>query len=83
MIIIWGNDNCPFCTQAVELVKQMNLKYEYRKIGEGWTVEQLREVVPEARTVPQIILNEQAIGGLSDFRKYIEDTGFNGTGYTL
>lgn len=82
-VVIWGKDNCPYCVQAVDLVGKMEIKYEYRKIGEDWTVEQLREDVPNARTVPQIIVNGTAVGGLSDFRKYIEDTGFNGTGHTL
>lgn len=83
MIIIWGKDNCPYCTQAVNLVAEMGLKHEYRKIGSDWTVEQLREVAPNARTVPQIIVNGSLVGGLSDFRTYLEETGYNGTGHTL
>ena len=82
-VIIWGKDNCPFCVQAVDLVERMEVKHEYRKIGDGWTVEQLHEIVPGARSVPQIIVNGNPVGGLSDFKKYIEDTGFNGTGHTL
>jgi len=38
---------------------------------------------PGARTVPQIKINGQSIGGWTEFEKYIEDTGFNGTGHTL
>lgn len=82
-IVIWGKDNCPYCTQAVSLVESMNIKHEYRKIGDGWTREDLLESVPNARTVPQIIVNGTAVGGLTDFRKYIEDTGYNGTGHSL
>ena len=83
MIIIWGKDDCPFCTQAVDLVQNMKLEYEYRKIGDEWTVAHLHETVPGAKTVPQIIVGGSPVGGLSDFRKYIEETGFNGTGHTL
>jgi glutaredoxin len=32
-------------------------------IGEGWTREQLLEAVPTARTVPQIFIGEELVGG--------------------
>jgi glutaredoxin len=41
----------------------------------------LLEAVPNARTVPQIIINGASIGGFTELRKYIDETGFNGSGY--
>lgn len=80
-VIIWSKYNCPYCDQAKALLKQRNVPFEERKIGDGYTKEELLEAVPTARTVPQIIINGATIGGFTELRKYIDETGFNGTGY--
>jgi len=67
--IVWSKDNCPFCDQAKTLLKMKGIEVEERKIGHGWTKEQLLESVPTARTVPQIFLNEEYIGGFDNLKK--------------
>lgn len=67
--IIWSKDNCSFCTKAKRLLDSKGIKYEERKIGEQWTREQLLEAVPDARTVPQIFLNDSYIGGYNELCK--------------
>jgi len=83
MIVVWSKDNCPYCTAAFELLNRYNLSYEIRKLGEGWTKEELLESAPAAKTVPQILIDGKLIGGHADLVNYIEDTGFNGTGWSL
>jgi len=80
-VIIWSKYNCPYCDQAKALLTQRNVPFEERKIGDGYTKEELLEAVPNARTVPQIIINGNVIGGFTELRKYIDETGFNGYGY--
>jgi glutaredoxin 3 len=80
-VIIWSKYNCPYCDQAKALLKQRDVRFEEKKIGDGYTKEELLEAVPNARTVPQIIINGNLIGGFTELRKYIDETGFNGTGY--
>jgi len=80
-VIIWSKYNCPYCDQAKALLKQRDVQFEERKIGDGYTKEELLEAVPTARTVPQIIINGNLIGGFTELRKYIDETGFNGSGY--
>jgi glutaredoxin len=72
--IVWSKDNCTFCDQAKALLKQRNIAYEEKKIGHGYTREDLLEAVPTARTVPQIFVNNNHIGGFTELRKYIEET---------
>jgi glutaredoxin 3 len=79
--VVWSKYNCPYCDQAKALLKQQGIKFEERKIGDGYTREELLEAVPNARTVPQIIINGTSIGGFTELRKYIDETGFNGSGY--
>jgi glutaredoxin 3 len=82
-VIVWSKENCPSCSKAMSLLDKLNISYETRKIGEGWTKEQLLEEVPTARSVPQIIINGQTIGGYENLTTYIEETGFNGTGHSI
>lgn len=70
--IVWSKHHCPYCDQAKALLKQKGIEFEERKIGEGWTKEDLLESVPTARTVPQIIMDKQLIGGFVELKKYFE-----------
>ena len=79
--IVWSKDQCPYCDQAKALLTQQGVPFEEKKIGHGYTREELLEAVPTARTVPQIIINGKSIGGFTELRKYIDETGFNGSGY--
>jgi glutaredoxin 3 len=72
--IIWSKYHCPYCDQAKALLTQRNIVYEERKIGDGYTREELLEAVPNARTVPQIFINNQLIGGFTELRTYLEQT---------
>lgn len=67
--IVWSRFNCPYCDQAKALLTQKGIVFEERKIGEGWTKEDLLEAVPTARTVPQIFLNDEYVGGFTELRK--------------
>ena len=72
--VVWSKYNCPYCDQAKALLTQRGIEFEERKIGDGYTKEELLEAVPNARTVPQIFLNDQLIGGFTELQKYIEET---------
>ena len=72
--IVWSKDNCTFCDQAKALLEQRNIPYEEKKIGYGFTREDLLEAVPTARAVPQIFVNNNHVGGFTELRKYIEET---------
>jgi len=72
--IVWSKYNCTFCDQAKALLKQRNIPFEERKIGDGYTREELLEAVPNARTVPQIFINGKLVGGFTELKKYIEET---------
>lgn len=70
--IVWSKNQCTFCEQAKRLLKLKGVEFEERKIDNGWTREQLLEAVPTARTVPQIVLDGQLIGGYNELKKYFE-----------
>ncbi len=67
--IMWSKYHCTYCDQARLLLKEKGYQIEERKIGDGWTKEELLEVVPTARTVPQIFLNDEYIGGFTELKQ--------------
>ncbi len=67
--IVWSKYHCTFCDQAKDLLKQKNIPFEERKIGDGWSKEELLEAVPNARSVPQIFLNEEYVGGFQELKQ--------------
>ena len=73
--LIWSRDFCVYCENAKALLEREGIKYEERKIGKDWTREQLLESVPSAKTVPQIFLDGNYIGGFTELRKYFETHG--------
>lgn len=70
MIKIYGTEGCHFCKMAVELAKEMMLDYEYIDASED--MNEFSKLFPNARTVPQILVNDDWIGGYSDFREVVE-----------
>ena len=69
--VIWSKDACPFCVQAKALLESKGIEYEERNVSKNWTKEQLLETVPNARTLPQIFLDEQHIGGFTELRRHL------------
>jgi glutaredoxin 3 len=70
--IVWSKDACPFCVQAKSLLTARGIEFEERNISKDWTREQLLEAVPDARTLPQIFLDEQHVGGFTELRKHLQ-----------
>jgi glutaredoxin 3 len=71
--IVWSKDACPYCVQAKALLESKGIEFEERNIMAGtWTKEQLLEAVPNARTLPQIFLDDKLVGGFTELRKHLQ-----------
>jgi glutaredoxin 3 len=66
--VIWSKYNCPYCDQAKALLTQKGIEFEEKKIGDGYTKEDLLEEVPSARSVPVIFLGEELIGSFTELK---------------
>ena len=67
--IVWSKDQCPYCVQAKALLESRGIEYEERNINNGWNKEDLLAAVPTARTLPQIFLDEELVGGFTELKK--------------
>ena len=69
---VWSKDSCPFCVQAKALLESKGIEFEERNVSKDWTREQLLEAVPNARTLPQIFLDDKLVGGFTELRKHLQ-----------
>ena len=69
---LWSKNSCPYCLQAKALLESKGIEFEERNISADWTREQLLEAVPTARTLPQIFLDDNYIGGFTELRRHLQ-----------
>lgn len=67
--VVWSKSNCSYCDKAKALLTQRGIAFEERRIGDGYTREDLLAAVPSAKTVPQIFLDQELIGGFTELEK--------------
>jgi glutaredoxin 3 len=68
-IEIYTKFGCPFCVRAKHLLDTKGAAYqEYDVTMGGATREEMLARAPGARTVPQIFINNVAIGGSDELR---------------
>lgn len=67
---VWSQTNCPACTEAKRLLEARGVRIEECMLGiNGYTKKDLIEKVPHARSVPQIFLDGEYIGGLQELKQ--------------
>ena len=75
MILIYSKDNCPWCVKAKELLDAHGLEYIELKFGQDFDADDLRaRIGPDRKlTVPQIMFDDELVGGFEDLQKRLED----------
>ena len=73
--IVWSKEQCPYCVMVTQLLTSKGIEFEEKKIGSGYTKEDLLNAVPTARTVPQVFLDEVLIGGFKELQAYLKVEG--------
>ena len=70
--IVWSSANCPWCDRAKALLNSKGIPFQVMEIGKGpITKEMFFDANPGARTVPQIWLDGQLVGGFEDLKKVL------------
>ena len=70
--IVWSKPNCPHCTSAKLLLKLNNIEYEEKNIADGHKIQDLLALVPNAKTMPQIWLDDKHIGGYKELQEKLD-----------
>jgi glutaredoxin 3 len=72
-IKIYTNVGCGYCAKAKELCKRADLPYTEVRVGKDISAVEFREQFPQRQSYPQIVINDEQIGGLVDAVKYFVD----------
>lgn len=68
MVIVYTRDHCPYCVAAKNLLQAQHIQYEERYLPiSPESVQQLYELTG-GMTFPQIVINDQVIGGFDQLR---------------
>jgi len=74
MITIYSKPSCNYCDQAKALLEMRGIEYNELIVGSDVTAEQLKSLVPGARSVPQIMDDGILIGGFHQLTEYLKNT---------
>ncbi len=70
--IVYSKKPCPYCEQAKSLLTRKNISYKELDVTRPEVLDQLRELVPGAKTVPQIFIDGTYIGGYTDLVEHLK-----------
>jgi glutaredoxin len=74
MIVIYGNEACVYCRKAKRLAEQYELRYEWKDTDSDFILNELKTMLPNVKTIPQIWWNGNHIGGYEDFATAVNNT---------
>ena len=73
VVEIYSKDNCPYCDMAIRLAEQHANLHRVFKLDEDFGREMMAVKFPDARTFPQIIVDDIPIGGYTEFKALIDN----------
>lgn len=73
-ILIYSKINCAYCDKAKLLLKNLGLNYNEKKFEDFTSTEALYEDIGKnVRSMPQIKINGELIGGYNQLVEYLHD----------
>lgn len=73
-ITIYSTGTCPYCDRAKMLLNKRGLEFNEVRVDQSQQgLQEMQEKTNNARTVPQIIINEHLVGGFDNLTEYDMD----------
>ena len=76
-IKIYSKTPCPYCDMAEraaqQVVQESKHTYEKLMLNKDFTMEELLELQPNARTFPQLFIDDKNIGGYDQFKQKLDE----------
>ena len=70
---IYSKSNCSFCDKAKYYFDQNDITYQEHNVEIPETFKILLERNPNARTMPQIFIDDKLIGGYTDLMEFVNE----------
>ena len=70
---VYSKDGCPYCTKVQQVLQLAELQHVVYKLNNDFTKEEFYAEFGEGSTFPQVIVNDQHIGGCTDTVQYLKE----------
>jgi glutaredoxin-related protein len=75
-ILLYSKNNCGYCVKAKLLLNNLGLTYTEKKFEDYTSTEALfEEIGKTVRSMPQIKINGELVGGYNQLIEYLADKG--------
>ena len=75
-VIVYSKNNCIYCTKAKTMLSSLGIQYTEKKFEDFKSVESFKkDIGKDVRTIPQIKINGELIGGYHQLVEYLDDQG--------
>ena len=77
-IVIYSKNNCQFCNKAKHMIKSLGLEYEEKSLEKDFDSDPtklMEDIGKPVRTMPQIKIDGQLIGGYNQLIEHFADRG--------
>ena len=75
-VTVYSKPACQFCDKAKALLTQLKHEYTEKVVTKDISLEELfEELGKTVRTIPQIVIDENHIGGFNELREHFVDKG--------
>jgi glutaredoxin len=68
---VYSKDDCPFCYKIKQVLELTGSNFVVYNLGEHFTKEEFYVEFGEGSTFPQVICNDQKLGGCNDTVKFL------------
>ena len=70
-IVIYTQDMCGYCVEAIKEFETREWEYTSHNIKHADNYDNLKELLPEVKTVPQIWIDGNHIGGYDELMEWL------------
>ena len=70
---VYTKDNCPYCYKVKQVLELTGTKFSSFNLNEDFTREEFYNKFGEGSTFPQVVCDDEKIGGCSDTIKFLRE----------
>jgi len=70
---VYSKDGCPYCTKVQQVLQLADLQHVVYKLNIDFTKEEFVNEFGENTTFPQVIVDDNHLGGCVDTIKYLKE----------
>lgn len=71
--IVYSKPGCPFCEKIKQVLSMKDLVYQEKVLDVDFDRNQFYEMFGDGSTFPQVLMDDQKLGGCTDSVKYLRE----------